>query len=106
MRLVACAPPEGPLEAAPITELAAALNMPSCEGFWAPDDQYYARSVTADGVAAWFRLEEMAGEVSALVPHRAVARPVPGRRARPLTMLDRSSGDRRILVWASHRGTR
>lgn len=106
MRLVACAPPEGPLEAAPTTELAAALDMPSCEGFWAADDQYYARSVTSDGAVAWFRLEEMAGEVSALVPHRAVARPVPARRARPLTMLDRSSGDRRILVWASHRGTR
>ena len=106
MRLVACAPPDGPLEAAPTTELAAALNVPSCEGFWAPDDLYYARVVASDGAEAWFRLEELAGEVSALTVSRAGARPADTRRARPLTMLDRSSGDRRILVWASRRKTR
>lgn len=106
MRLVACAAPEGPLEAAPVTELAAALDMPTCEGFWAPDDLYYARVVATDGVEGWFRLEEVPGEASVLAAHRSVARPIESRRPRPLTMLDRSSGDKRILVWASRRGTR
>src|SRR5579872_2166314 len=57
MNLVACDAPAGVLDEAPHTALRQDTSTEQWEGFWADDDQYYARCTTAAGVA-WYRMDD------------------------------------------------
>jgi hypothetical protein len=58
MHLVACLPPQEPLEIAPRSALLADLtDGEEWEGFWALD-LYYVRCTRADGSVEWFRLAD------------------------------------------------
>jgi hypothetical protein len=57
MNLVACDAPAGVLDEAPHTALRQDTSTEQWDGFWADDDQYYARCTTAAGVA-WYRMDD------------------------------------------------
>ena len=100
MRLVACEEPAGPLETAPRTALLDAADATSSTGFWGDDDRYYAR-VERAGRVDWFTLDD----ATALPPSAIAARAtvaVPLRGVRRAIVVARSTGERPVLVWATH----
>jgi hypothetical protein len=72
MNLVACDAPAGVLDEAPHTGLRQDTSAEQWEGFWADDDQYYARCTSAAGVA-WYRVADGIDPETA----QAAATPVP-----------------------------
>ena len=84
MNLVACDAPAGVLDEAPHTALRQDTSTEQWEGFWADDDQYYARCTTAAGVA-WYRMDDSFDAPAAqITPSPLVSNPLPrvgiGRR--------------------------
>ena len=58
MQIVACAPPTGPVEAAPLTDLALHIGSAASviEAFWVGDEAYCVRVAEPDGQLRWFRI--------------------------------------------------
>lgn len=60
MKLIPCAPPRGPLTAAPLTELVTPTmrRLEAWHAYWGEDDAYYARldGTPADEAPRWFRV--------------------------------------------------
>jgi hypothetical protein len=101
MDLVACSAPRGILEVAPITGLREDSPLELWEGFWAADDQYYARCTRAGGAVEWYKYEELEASgdrpgygPGPSSPSVTVAR----RRTRTLLLRTASHSTRRYLL--------
>lgn len=97
MRLHACPPPAGPLEAAPVTALRPA-GTGVWAGFWSGDDGYYARHTSEDGRVEWYQVateEDAPGRPRRLTPARGTrVRSI----ARPLALVGRVGRNAVALV--------
>src|SRR3954462_2222931 len=96
MQLVACAEPEGPLEAAPATALLACDAAGATSGFWGGDDRYYARVVEPSGMVRWYTLGD---GVVALGTEPVVRAGGGARRVTLVALATRTHGG--ALVWAT-----
>ena len=63
MKLIPCAPPRGPLNVAPLTDLVTPVmrQLEVWDAFWGEDDAYYTRLTQNDSSARWFRVGPEAG---------------------------------------------
>ncbi|HYD51217.1 MAG TPA: hypothetical protein VEA99_01270 [Gemmatimonadaceae bacterium] len=101
MKLIPCAPPRGPLNAAPLTDLVTPVmrQLESWDAFWGDDDAYYARLTGSDATARWFRVGPEAGTPAFGSPTIGAA-PVSVTPVDALTPPVRTSAARGVVLYA------
>ncbi len=113
MHLVACTPPQEPLEDAPRTALLADLTEGErWEGFWA-SDSYFVRCTRSSGDVEWYRLADDGaeradrGRKGKTEGARVLQFPTKARAARQTRVVVAKSPDgRRMLVGTAGRASR
>ena len=83
MNLVACDAPAGVLDEAPHTALRQDTSTEHWEGFWADDDQYYARCTTPSTVV-WYRMDDGIEAIPSVPVVRCLPVPCQGISRRPI----------------------
>ena len=102
MRLVSCAPPQGPLEDAPRTALLADFTQGErWDGFWSAD-AYFVRCTKDAGDVAWYRLADDVAPPQTGARVLAL-RPNGKSTSRVSVVVARSPNGRRMLVGSARR---
>lgn len=112
MLVIACQPPLGAIEPAPLTSLPLP-DLPVAAGdvtaFWAADDQYYVRAADAAGGTRWFRIEsgassDLASDAARVAADGAAVIGHVGPRGGAIAFPTGSSGRTVFRVWRGARG--
>lgn len=114
MHLVSCAPPPGPLDAAPRTALIPDDAAAWCETFWSADGAaYFVCCTMVDGTHRWLELrddddEVLDGDLTPARPRALVASASQARRT--VLLLGRTRGPsgraRQMLIGSTRRRAR
>jgi len=101
MKLIPCAAPRGPLNAAPLTDLVTPVmrQLEAWDAFWGADDMYYARLTSSDASARWFRVAPDAGTPAFGMPVVGAA-PIEVTPSDPLTPPARTTAARGVVLYA------
>lgn len=101
MKLIPCAAPRGPLNAAPLTDLVTPVmrQLEAWDAFWGADDMYYARLTSTDASARWFRVAPDAGTPAFGTPIVGAA-PIEVRSSDALTPPTRTKLARGVVLYA------
>jgi hypothetical protein len=102
MKLIPCAPPRGPLNAAPLTDLVTPVmrQLETWDAFWGEDDTYYARLTSGDATARWFRVGPDAGTPAFGIPTMGGAETLQITPSDALTPPARTSAGRGVVLYA------